>query len=59
MNTISGIHIYLFEGKTEAAKCVQYKYLDYNSVTESLCTSLKIDEGLKGTDLTVVVINWC
>lgn len=56
VNTINGIHIYLFEGKTETAKCVQYKYLDYNSETESLRTSLKIDEGLKGKDLTVVVI---
>lgn len=56
VNTISGIHIYLFDGNTNDAKCVQYKYLDYNLETESLCTSLKIDEGLKGKDLTVVVI---
>lgn len=55
-NTINGIHIYLFDGNTNEAKCVRYKSLDYNSGTETLRTSLKIEESLKGTDLTVVTI---
>lgn len=56
VSTINGIHVYLFDGATEDARCVYYKYWDYKPQTESLRTSIKVDEDLKEKDLTVMAI---